>query len=193
MVKTKIALFEGRKIRRHWDKKKDVWYFSVVDIISVLTSQNTFQKSRKYWNKLAERLRKEGSEAVTKCHQLKMRAPDGKFYLTDAADTETMFRIIQSIPSPKAEPFKRWLARVGYEKVQEIEDPELSMKRMRKLSLSEKERAEREASERAEKSARDRAKERWHERNGKAAGAFLYVTLIARRHAMGGDVRHKEK
>ena len=115
MVETKIALFEGRKIRRHWDKKKDVWYFSVVDIISVLTSQNTFQKSRKYWNKLAERLRKEGSQVVIKCHRLKLMASDGKEYLTDVADTETLFRLIQTIPSPKAEPIKLWLARVGYE------------------------------------------------------------------------------
>lgn len=131
MVETKIALFEGRKIRRHWDKKKEVWYFSVVDIISVLINQTNFEKSRKYWNKLAERLRKEGSQAVTKCHQLKLLAQDGKMRETDVADTETLFRLIQSVPSPNAEPIKLWLARVGYERVQDMADPEKSLNRAR--------------------------------------------------------------
>lgn len=98
MVKTtKIAIFEGRKIRRHWDAIQEKWYFSVVDIVQVLSNQTNFTKARKYWNKLAERLRKEGSEVVTLCHQLKMLAADGKMRLTDVADTETIFRIIQSI------------------------------------------------------------------------------------------------
>jgi len=111
MAKTsKIAIFEGKRIRRHWDSEKELWYFSVVDVIAILTDS---KNSRKYWNKLAERLRKEGSESVTKCHQLKMQATDGKYYLTDAADTEAMLRLIQSIPSPNAEPFKLWLARVA--------------------------------------------------------------------------------
>ena len=131
MVETKIALFEGKKIRRHWDKKKEVWYFSVVDIVSVLTDQPNFERSRKYWNKLAERLRKEGSQVVTKCHQLKLEASDGKMYLTDVADTETLFRLIQTVPSPNAEPIKLWLARVGYERVQDIADPEKSLNRAR--------------------------------------------------------------
>ena len=126
---SELAIFEGKQIRRHWDDKKELWYFSVVDIVQVLTDQTNFTRARKYWNKLAERLRKEGSEVVTKCHHLKMRAPDGKFYLTDAADTETMFRIIQSIPSPNAEPFKLWLARVGYERVEEATDPEVTIRR----------------------------------------------------------------
>ena len=131
MVETKIAFFEGKKIRRHWDKKKEVWYFSVVDIVSVLTDQPNFERSRKYWNKLAERLRKEGSQVVTKCHQLKLEASDGKMYLTDVADTETLFRLIQTVPSPNAEPIKLWLARVGYERVQDIADPEKSLNRAR--------------------------------------------------------------
>lgn len=127
MVKTtKIAIFEGKKIRRHWNEKEEKWYFSVVDVVAILSGSID---PRKYWNKLAERLRKEGSEVVTKCHRLKMQAADGKFYLTDAADTETMFRIIQSIPSPNAEPFKLWLARVGYERVEESEDPEKAIQR----------------------------------------------------------------
>ncbi len=131
MAKNKIAIFEGKKIRRHWDERKEKWYFSVVDVMQVLTNQLDFIKSRKYWNKLAERLRKEGSEVVTKCHRLKLEAADGKKYLTDVADVETLFRLIQSVPSPKAEPIKLWLAKVGYERIQEIADPEKSLNRAR--------------------------------------------------------------
>ncbi|OIP03166.1 hypothetical protein AUK18_02520 [Candidatus Beckwithbacteria bacterium CG2_30_44_31] len=127
----KIAVYKGRQIRRQWDAKQEKWYFSVVDIIQALIDQPDFSKARKYWNKLAERLRQEGSEVVTNCHQLKLRAQDGKLRPTDAADVETLFRLIQSIPSPKAEPFKRWLARVGYERVQDISDPERSLNRAR--------------------------------------------------------------
>ena len=129
LSRSKLAIFEGRKIRRHWDKNKEKWYFSVVDVVQALTDQPDFIKSRKYWNKLAERLRKEGSETVTKCHRLKMLAADGKMRLTDVADTETVFRIIQSIPSPNAEPFKLWLARVGYQRIEETEDPERAINR----------------------------------------------------------------
>ena len=127
----KLAVFEGRKIRRQWDGKKEKWYFSVVDIIQALIQQPDYQTSRKYWNKLKERLKKEGSESVTNCHQLKMQASDGKFYKTDVADVETLFRLIQSVPSPKAEPIKLWLAKVGYERLQEIADPEKSISRGR--------------------------------------------------------------
>lgn len=123
---TRIALFEGKQIRRYWDDEKELWYFSVVDVIAVLTES---ENPRKYWNKLAERLRNEGSEVVTKCHQLKMIAADGKKRLTDAANTEVMLRIIQSIPSPNAEPFKLWLAQVGHERLEETADPELAIGR----------------------------------------------------------------
>ena len=126
-----LAIFEGQKIRRHYDEKTETWYFSVVDIVAVLTNQVNFQTARKYWNKLAERLKNEGSEVVTKCHRLKMEAEDGKLRETDAADTETLFRLIQSVPSPKAEPIKLWLAKVGYERVQEISDPEKALNRSR--------------------------------------------------------------
>lgn len=129
---SKIAFFEGKKIRRHWDEEKELWYFSVVDVVGVLSASDN---PRKYWNKLAERLRNEGSEVVTKCHQLKMRASDGKYYLTDAADTEVMLRLIQSIPSPNAEPFKLWLARVGYERLEETADPELAINRALKTYI----------------------------------------------------------
>ncbi|OGZ08471.1 MAG: antirepressor [Candidatus Lloydbacteria bacterium RIFCSPHIGHO2_02_FULL_50_13] len=121
-----IAIFEGKRIRRHWDEEKELWHFAVMDVIEVLTQTD---RPRKYWNDLKSKLKAEGSEVSEKIGQLKMRASDGKFYLTDAADTETMFRIIQSIPSPKAEPFKLWLARVGYERVEETEDPEKAIKR----------------------------------------------------------------
>jgi len=121
----KIVIFAGQKIRRHWDEKKELWYFSIVDVIAILSDSSD---PRNYWKVLKHRLKKEGSEVVTKCNQLKFLANDGKYYLSDAADTETVFRIIQSIPSPNAEPFKLWLARVGYERVQEIENPEKSIR-----------------------------------------------------------------
>ncbi len=126
-----IVVFESRKIRRDWHQ--DEWWFSVVDIVAILTEQTDSLKARKYWNKLAQRLRNEGSEVVTNCHHLKLKAPDGKMRKTDCANTEGILRIIQSIPSPKAEPFKRWLAKVGYERVQEIENPELAQERMKAL------------------------------------------------------------
>ncbi|MBU1167656.1 Bro-N domain-containing protein [Patescibacteria group bacterium] len=128
-----IAIFEGDQIRRVWDEKKGKWYFSVIDVVQVLTSQANYQTARKYWNKMKERLSKEGNESVTNCHRLKLEAEDGKKYLTAVADTETLFRLIQSIPSKKAEPFKLWLAKVGYERVKEIENPELLQERMKKM------------------------------------------------------------
>ncbi|MFH1838460.1 MAG: Bro-N domain-containing protein [Candidatus Kuenenbacteria bacterium] len=131
MDNTKIALFKGKKIRRIIYQNE--WWFSVVDVVQVLTDQSDDYTARKYWNKLSQRLREEGSEVVTNCHRLKLLAPDGKMRETDCADTEGIFRIIQSIPSPKAEPFKRWLAKVGYERIQEIENPELATKRTRML------------------------------------------------------------
>lgn len=131
METTKIALFKGEKIRRIIYQNK--WWFSVVDVVQALTDQADDYTARKYWNKLSQRIRNEGSEVVTFCHQLKLEASDGKKYETDCANTEGIFRIIQSIPSPKAEPFKRWLAKVGYERVQEIENPELATKRTRML------------------------------------------------------------
>src|SRR3989344_4985421 len=125
----KIVLFEGQKIRRYWDEAKELWYFSVVDVIAVLINQPEHKRAQSYWTTLKNRLKEEGSEVVTKCDQLKMQATDGKYYLTDVADTEGMFRIIQSIPSRNAEPFKMWLARVGYERVEETEDPEKAIRR----------------------------------------------------------------
>jgi len=128
-----LAVFEGYKIRRHYDENAEKWYFSVVDIIQVLIQQPEYQSARKYWNKLKERLKKEGSESVTNCHRLKLVAADGKKYLTDAADPETILRIVQSVPSPKAEPIKLWLAKVGYERMQDMADPARSVDRARQL------------------------------------------------------------
>lgn len=125
-----IKLFESKQIRSVWDEKAQTWYFAIVDVVSVLTSSID---SGAYWRKLKERLKKEGNETVTNCHSLKMIAADGKQRLTDVADVEQLLRLIQSIPSPKAEPFKQWLARVGYERLEEIENPELSMERMQAL------------------------------------------------------------
>lgn len=124
-----IQLFEDKPIRTAWDNEKEEWYFSVVDVISVLTDQPDFQKSRKYWNKLKQRLVEEGNQTVTNCHQLKMTATDGKKRLTDVADTEQLLRIIQSVPSKKAEPFKMWLAQVGRERIEETIDPEFAIDR----------------------------------------------------------------
>lgn len=119
-IKT-VAIFENRQIRRHWDEEKELWYFSIIDVVDLLSGSTI---PRRYWSDLKIKLKQEGSEVYDKIVQLKFIANDGKYYLSDAADTQTMFRIIQSIPSPKAEPFKLWLARVGYERVEEVEDPE---------------------------------------------------------------------
>lgn len=126
-----LVAFEKHPIRRFYDESREMWYFSVVDIIQVLIQQPDYQTARKYWNKLKERLKKEGSESVTNCHRLKMEAADGKKYLTDAADPETLLRLIQSVPSPKAEPIKLWLAKVGYERIQDMSDPARSLDRAR--------------------------------------------------------------
>jgi hypothetical protein len=130
---TQIAVFEGQRIRRHWDDAGEKWYFSVVDVVSVLTDSTN---PAVYWRVLKKRLIEEGSgQTVTKCNGFKMKAADGKMRVTDMADTETMFRIIQSIPSPKAEPFKLWLSRVGYERLEETADPELAIDRALKTYL----------------------------------------------------------
>ena len=125
----KIQLFEDKRIRTAWDAEKEEWYFSIVDVVAVLTDQPDQRHAAKYWSVLKTRLKKEGSELTTNCSQLKMRSADGKRYNTDVADTEQLLRIIQSIPSPKAEPFKLWLAQVGRERIEETIDPELTIER----------------------------------------------------------------
>jgi hypothetical protein len=126
-----LAVFEAFKIRRHYDEDIEKWYFSVVDIVAALIEQPDFQTARKYWNKLSERLKNEGSEVVTNCHRLKMVAQDGKFRETDVADVETILRLVQSVPSKKAEPIKLWLAKVGYERLDEMNNPEIALNRSR--------------------------------------------------------------
>lgn len=121
-----MKLFESRKIRSQWDPEKQKWYFSIIDIVGILTDS---PNPRKYWSVLKTRLKQEGSQLTTTCSQLKLQAADGKYYLTDVADTEQLLRLIQSIPSPKAEPFKQWLAKVGYERIEETQDPEKSIDR----------------------------------------------------------------
>lgn len=131
---TAIRIFNEKKIRSHWDEGEEKWYFSIVDVVGVLSES---ENPNNYWKVLKNRLKKEGSELVTNCNQLKMQSSDGKFYKTDVADTEQLFRLIQSIPSPKAEPFKLWLARVGSERIDEIEDPERGIDRMMETYLRE--------------------------------------------------------
>src|ERR1022692_3720284 len=125
------AIFEQYEIRRVYDEATETWWFSVIDIVQVLTQQTDYQTARKYWNKLKERLTKEGSQLVTNCHQLKLPAADGKNYLTDVATAATLLRLVQSVPSPKAEPIKLWLAKVGSGRMREMADPALSLDRAR--------------------------------------------------------------
>ena len=126
-----LAIFAGHEIRRIYDEKTEMWFFAVVDIIRILTDQPDYQAARNYWKVLKNRLRKEGSQTVTNCNQLKMVAEDGKLRLTDVANAETLLRLVQSVPSPKAEPIKLWLAKVGYERMQEMSDPASALERAR--------------------------------------------------------------
>ena len=130
--KQALQLFEDRKVRTLWDEEQEKWYFSIVDIIEILTET---PNARKYWSVLKMRLKKEGSQLTTNCSQLKMQSTDGKYYKTDVADTSQLFRLIQSIPSPKAEPFKLWLAQIASERLDELQDPELSIDRALELYL----------------------------------------------------------
>jgi hypothetical protein len=130
-MKTDMTLFENYQIRRLYDEDAEIWWFSVIDIVRVLTQQDDYQTARKYWNKLKQRLKKEGSQLVTNCHQLKLTASDGKQRMADVATAETLLRLVQSVPSPKAEPIKLWLAKVGYERMQEMANPEISLNRAR--------------------------------------------------------------
>ncbi len=136
-----IKIFEEKKVRTVWDDVEEKWYFSIVDVCGVLTESKDALTARKYWNKLKQRLKEEGNETVTNCHQLKLKAADGKMRLTDVADMEQLFRLIQSIPSPKAEPFKRWMAQVAAERLDQMQDPELSIEQAvedyRRLGYSE--------------------------------------------------------
>lgn len=126
-TKQALQLFEQKKVRTIWDEGQEKWYFAIVDVVCVLTNSDDYNKSRKYWNKLKQRLKEEGNETVTNCHQFKLQAADGKMRLTDVADTEQLFRLIQSIPSPKAEPFKIWMSQVASTRLDQMQDPEMSI------------------------------------------------------------------
>lgn len=132
---TAVKLFEQKQIRSLWNDEEEKWYFSIVDVVAILTGQNNYQSARNYWKVLKNRLLKEGNETVTNCNRLKLKAEDGKMRFTDVADTEQLFRLIQSVPSPNAEPFKMWLAKTGRERIDEIEDPEIGIDRLMETYL----------------------------------------------------------
>ena len=190
---SKISVFEGKKIRRYWDEKQEKWYFSVVDIVAVLTNQMDFQLSRNYWKVLKNRLKKEGSEVVTNCNRLKMKAEDGKLRETDVADVETLLRLIQSVPSPKAEPIKLWLARVGYERMQETVNPEKSINRARdnwqKLGLSQKWIQQRMMGQ----ETRNKLTDYWKENDVKEKDEYAILTNIIHEEWSGLSIKgHKQ-
>ncbi|MEO7306633.1 MAG: Bro-N domain-containing protein [Ferruginibacter sp.] len=189
-MENNIKLFEQRKVRTHWDEKEEKWYFSVIDVIEILTGT---ERGRKYWNDLKTKLKKEGSELSEKIGQLKMESADGKFYLTDVADTEQLLRLIQSIPSPKAEPFKQWLAKTGYERMKEIADPEQSLDRARenwkKLGRSEKWIQQRMTGQ----ETRNKLTDYWKESGVKKGDEFAYLTNIIHQEWTGLTVKkHKD-
>ena len=171
-------IFENFDIRRHYDEKTETWHFSVIDIIAALTSQSDYKKAQSYWTTLKSRLRREGNESVTKCDKLKLKAADGKFYKTDVATVEIIFRIIQSVPSKKAEPIKLWLAKVGNERLQEIADPERSLGRARenwkKYGRSEKWIQQRMMGQ----ETRNKLTDYWSDHDVKKGGEFAILTNI---------------
>ena len=173
----KMQLFEDQEIRSAWDEENEEWYFSIVDVISVLTETAEFDTARKYWNKMKQRLNNEGSQLVTNCHQLKLKSPkDGKRYKTDVANTEQLLRIIQSIPSKKAEPFKLWLAQIGRERMEETMDPELIADRL--IATYERKGYSREwINQRLQAiSARKELTDEWKDRGGTAGREFAILT-----------------
>jgi DNA-damage-inducible protein D len=188
-----IKLFENKKVRSQYDAEKEIWYFSIVDIVGILTDQPTVDRARNYWKVLKSRLLKEGNESVTNCNQLKLQSGDGKFYKTDVGNVEVIFRLIQSIPSPKAEPFKQWLAKVGYERMQEINDPSQSIDRARenwqKLGRSDKWIQQRMTGQ----DTRNKIPDYWQESGVKKGDEFAALTNIIHQEWTGLSVKnHKD-
>ena len=188
-----IKIFEEKKVRSHYDADKEMWYFSIVDIVGILTDQPTVERARNYWKVLKSRLKKEGNQLVTNCNQLKLLAEDGKFYKTDVGNVEDIFRIIQSIPSPKAEPFKQWLAKIGYERMQEINDPSQSIDRARenwqKMGRSEKWIQQRMTGQ----ETRNKLTDYWQESGVKKGEEFAALTNIIHQEWTGLTVKkHKD-
>jgi prophage antirepressor-like protein len=192
-MKISPTAFDGQAIRRVYDEDTETWWFSVIDVVQVLTQQADYQTARKYWNKLKERLGKEGSESVTNCHRLKLPAADGKSYLTDVATAETLLRLVQSIPSPKAEPIKRWLAKVGYERMQELADPALSLNRARQ-TWQQHGRSDKWIQQRMTgQETRNKLTDYWSEHDIKKGSEFAILTNIIHQEWAGVSVaEHKD-
>lgn len=192
-MQNSIALFEQFKIRRVFDEATETWYFSVVDIVQVLTQQPDFQAARNYWKVLKNRLKAEGSEVVTKCNRLKLPAEDGKMRLTDCADPETLLRLVQSVPSPRAEPIKLWLAKVGYERMQEMADPAKSLDRARE-TWKQHGRSEKWIQQRMTgQETRNKLTDYWQEHGIKEGEEFAILTNIIHQEWAGVSVReHKD-
>jgi DNA-damage-inducible protein D len=188
-----LAVFENFKIRRVFDEKSGAWHFSVVDIIAALIQQPDYQAARNYWKVLKNRLKKEGSESVTKCNRLKLSAADGKSYLTDVADPETLLRIIQSVPSPRAEPIKLWLAKVGYERIQDMSDPARSLDRARDY-WKQHGRSEKWIQQRMMgQETRNKLTDYWKEHDIKDEDEYAILTNIIHQEWTGVSVqKHKE-
>ena len=173
-----LAIFEAYKIRRIYDEQKEIWYFSVIDIVAALTEQSEYNLAKTYWTTLKNRLKNEGSELVTKCDQLKMTAQDGKIRETDVADTETILRLIQSVPSKKTEPIKLWLAKIGYERMQEMSDPEIALNRSR-LYWQKQGRSEKWIQQRMTgQETRNKLTDYWSEHSVKKGEEFAILTNI---------------
>lgn len=185
-----LAIFENFKIRRIYDEKTETWYFSVIDVVATLIEQHDYQKARNYWKKLAQRMREEGNESVTNCHRLKLEASDGKKYLTDVANVETLLRLIQSVPSKKAEPVKLWLAKVGYERMQEMTDPEKALNRSREY-WQKQGRSEAWIQQRmAGQETRNKLTDYWKDHDVKEQDEFAILTNII--HQEWSDLSIKE-
>lgn len=192
-MKPDLALFEERRIRRIYDETTETWFFSVVDIIQVLTDQQDFQTARNYWKVLKNRLGKEGSQVVTKCNRLKLPAEDGKLRLTDVADPETLLRLVQSVPSPKAEPIKLWLAKVGHERMQEMADPARALDRARE-TWQQHGRSEKWIQQRMTgQETRNKLTDYWADHDIKKGEEYAVLTNIIHQEWAGVGVReHKE-
>jgi hypothetical protein len=186
------ASFDGQSIRRVYDEATETWWFSVIDVVQVLTQQANDLTARKYWNQLKRRLTKEGSEVVTSCHQLKLKAPDGKQRLTDVATAQTLLRLVQSVPSPKAEPIKLWLAKVGHERMQEMADPALSLDRARE-TWQQHGRSDKWIQQRMTgQETRNKLTDYWTEHGVKSGQEFAILTNIIHQEWAGVNVQeHK--
>lgn len=192
-MKTDMTLFEDYQIRRIYDEDAEIWWFSVIDIVRVLTQQEDYQAARKYWNKLKQRLAEEGSQLVTNCHQLKMTATDGKQRMTDVATAETLLRLVQSVPSPKAEPIKLWLAKVGYERMQEMANPEMSLKRARE-TWQQHGRSEKWIQQRMTgQETRNKLTDYWSDHDVKQGEEFAILTNIIHQEWSGIGVKEHKK